>query len=77
MKEPQPCGTRAAYVRHIRKAETPCAACRKANSASARRAGFARAYMSAQRILARRHRAEFLELYEREKARLKNAGGDE
>lgn len=27
-----PCGTYSAYQRHIRRGETPCAACRKANS---------------------------------------------
>lgn len=29
---PQPCGTTAAYARHLRHGETPCDACRKANA---------------------------------------------
>lgn len=31
--QPQPCGTPAAYVRHLRRAETPCAACKAAQAA--------------------------------------------
>jgi hypothetical protein len=31
-RELQPCGTRAAYVRHLRHDEKPCAECRAANS---------------------------------------------
>ena len=30
MAEPKPCGTRAAYKRHLRRYEQPCPACREA-----------------------------------------------
>lgn len=30
--EPQPCGTHAAYVRHIRNEEEPCDACKRAHA---------------------------------------------
>ena len=33
----QPCGTRAAYFRHIRRGETTCPACRAAHAAYMRR----------------------------------------
>ena len=32
----QPCGTLAAYRRHLQKGETPCDACRAANAAHVR-----------------------------------------
>lgn len=31
-RTPQPCGTVAAYARHLRRGETPCDACRAANA---------------------------------------------
>jgi hypothetical protein len=31
-RTPVPCGTRSAYLRHLRHNETPCAACRAANA---------------------------------------------
>jgi hypothetical protein len=31
-----PCGTRAAYRRHLRREETPCESCRRANAANER-----------------------------------------
>ena len=31
-RQPQPCGTAAAYARHLRHGEPPCDACRKANA---------------------------------------------
>lgn len=30
-REPRPCGTSAAYVRHLRRGQQPCDACREAN----------------------------------------------
>ena len=35
-KAPSPCGTTAAYRRHLRHKESPCAACRKAKRGEAR-----------------------------------------
>ena len=35
---PQPCGTEAAYRRHNRRGEAPCAACRAAHTETVRRA---------------------------------------
>lgn len=31
-REPLPCGTTAAYARHLRNGEQPCDACREANA---------------------------------------------
>ena len=35
-RELKPCGTRAAYMRHLRRGEDPCGACRDANRAGDR-----------------------------------------
>lgn len=36
MIELQPCGTAAAYTRHLRRSEEPCDACREANSSKSK-----------------------------------------
>lgn len=46
-REVQPCGTRAAYLRHRRNGEAPCAECSAANS------GYTTAYAKEQRALGR------------------------
>jgi len=43
MAEPQPCGTRAAYRRHLRRYEQPCPACREAAAEYVRQQRAARA----------------------------------
>jgi len=58
----QPCGTHAAYQRHVRAKETPCGACRAANVVyvGVRR----RPRQAALRLLAERHAVEFKALLE-------------
>jgi len=55
-RELQPCGTPAAYQRHVRRGEQPCDACREANRTYWRqwadRTGYGRARYRAMRRLA-------------------------
>lgn len=80
MRALKPCGTPAAYTRHLRKGEEPCEPCRTANSN--RIAGYYaspetgkamkernKAYQRALGRLAKRHRSEFKELYAEELAK--------
>ncbi|MEV0176858.1 WhiB family transcriptional regulator [Streptomyces sp. NPDC050803] len=56
-KQPAPCGTRAAYQRHLRRGEPVCEACRSANARDAgryRRTGSTRDREEAARVPARR-----------------------
>ena len=58
----QPCGTHAAYQRHVRAKETPCGACRAANVVYV---GVRRGTrQAALRQLAERHGDEFASLLE-------------
>lgn len=70
-RELRPCGTEAAYQRHLRHGEEPCEACDRAHAAyvraayhdnPARRAAkiaYSSARQRAMRRLAQRHHAEF------------------
>jgi len=48
VRQVQPCGTRAAYVRHLYASEVPCAACEEANNASTRDYGQASNWYAAR-----------------------------
>lgn len=78
-----PCGTGAAYNRHIRRGEPPCDACREANTERGRvyrdqlddygkrqRVIDGQAASNASRLLRQRHRDEYRALYQAEKRRL-------
>lgn len=78
-----PCGTVAAYNRHLRRGETPCDACREANTAryqaymeqlgdygKRQRRIDSQAAARATSILRQRHRDEYRALYQAEKRRL-------
>lgn len=62
----KPCGTRAAYQRHLLHGEQPCDECKAANSAAARPGN--RVKMRALKRLARRHPGEFAALLAEERA---------
>ena len=81
MTRPQPCGTPAAYQRHIRRGEKPCEPCREAWRAyiASQRSGNehmraegrknTRAHHRAKQRLADAHRAEYEALLLEEKLR--------
>ncbi|MEV4671007.1 hypothetical protein AB0K34_05070 [Actinomadura sp. NPDC049382] len=53
-REPKPCGTRAAYMRHLRHGEEPCRACKDAQNDAQKRNPRLKAYQRARvRALAR------------------------
>lgn len=66
----QPCGTHAAYARHIRAGEPACQKCLTANNAEFAddRRVYSRARSRAMRLLQGEHRDRFRELYTAEKA---------
>jgi len=61
-RELKPCGTQAAYDRHIRDGETPCEPCRKANAAAKATQGHTKVRDRARAVLARRFYVEYAEL---------------
>lgn len=67
----QPCGTQAAYQRHIRARERPCGPCAEANRAysGTKRGGYGRARSRACTRLAHAHPEEFLRLFDEELAK--------
>ena len=58
----QPCGTHAAYQRHVRAKEKPCDACSAENAVYVKVRRDAR--QAALRLLAKRHPVEFATLLE-------------
>ena len=67
----KPCGTTAAYQRHLRHGETPCDACREANNAqncgSERRKKWMRARMRALLALSQIYPDAYNALFDEEK----------
>ena len=66
-----PCGTVAAYQRHIRAGEKPCDPCAEASRvyATTKRGGYGRARIRACTRLAHAHLEEFLRLFDEELAK--------
>ncbi|MCP2339216.1 hypothetical protein [Actinomadura rupiterrae] len=66
----QPCGTRAAYARHLYYGEEPCAECRRANADySMAHPGNRVVAARARNVVRDRHRAEFDALLSAERRR--------
>lgn len=61
-RELKPCGTPAAYARHLRDRETPCQPCREANAEAKATQGHTKVRDRARAELARLHRDEYAEL---------------
>lgn len=72
----RPCGTTAAYNRHVQAGEEPCEPCKQANrlrkQGAAQRIGI-KAVNRARGVLARKYREEYQELYRQERARTDRA----
>lgn len=77
MRTLQPCGTRAAYIRHIRQDEDACEACLAANNECGReeRAVYSRAKTRAFCALKRSHPALYDVLLEAEQVRERRRNG--